>query len=410
MLDSTTGGASKRIGATVIASIPGKRRNLTASRKPSNSGVFVIRTSRPRNFRSFDERMIAAGSELLTLADYERAALAVVSERARAYIGGGAGDEITLADNLDAWSRLALAPRMLTGVAEVDPSVTVLGERLPHPVIIAPTAFAALTHPEAETGIARAAAATATTMCLATLASTPAAELAAAVPQAPRWFQLYVFRDRGVTAELVAAAEAHGYRALVVTADRPVLGLRAGEERHAVREPAAPGAVGAAAPADFSRRIDPGLTWADVERLAAETTLPLLVKGILTPEDARRARDHGAAGVVVSNHGGRQLDTALSGADALPAVAEAVGDAIDVLVDGGIRRGTDVVKALALGARAVMVGRPVLWGLAVGGHEGVQRVIEILLAELANGLALTGARSTGELDASFVLPAPWARR
>jgi isopentenyl diphosphate isomerase/L-lactate dehydrogenase-like FMN-dependent dehydrogenase len=356
--------------------------------------------------------MVQANSEPLSLADYERAAQAVLGERARSYIGGGATDAITLADNQAAWSRLALAPRVFTGVAEPDPSVTVLGSRLPHPLIIAPTAFAALTHPDAEPGIARAAAATATTICLSTLASTGPAALARAVPDCRRWFQLYVFSDRGVTGELIAAAEAHGYDALVLTADRPVLGIREAELRHAVRggEPAADGAVGGAAPADFSARIDPGVTWADVERLAAQTRLPLIVKGILTASDARRALASGAAGVVVSNHGGRQLDTTLSGADALPAVADAVGDELDVLVDGGIRRGTDVVKALALGARAVMIGRPVLWGLGVAGSDGARRVIEILLAELQNALALTGVARAAELDGSVLAPAPWARR
>ena len=344
---------------------------------------------------------------LLSLADYGHAAEAALGEVGRAYIAAAATDGITGADNLAAWSRLALAPRMLTGVGTVDPSVTLLGVRRPHPVLIAPTAAAALAHPDAEVAIARAAAGTATTMCLSTLGSTTPAALAAAVPDCPRWFQLYVLRDRGATAQLIATAEDHGFEALVLTADRPVLGIREAELRHAVR--------GGADPADLRppgasvSGIDPDVTWSDVERFAAQTTLPLLVKGILTAADARRAAEHGAAGVVVSNHGGRQLDTTLAGADALPAIAEAVGDTIDVLVDGGVRRGTDVVKALSLGARAVMIGRPALWGLAVGGADGVRRVLELLLAELDNALALTGARNVGELDPSLVLPGPWIR-
>jgi isopentenyl diphosphate isomerase/L-lactate dehydrogenase-like FMN-dependent dehydrogenase len=347
---------------------------------------------------------------LVSLADYAQAAEAVLSPRARAYIQGGAGDETTLADNLAAWGRIALAPRMLTGAGRADPAVTVLGRRRPHPLIIAPTAFAALTHPEAETGIARAAAATGTTMCLSTLASTAPAALADAVPGVSRWYQLYVFADRGITRELVATAEANGYEALVVTADRPVLGVRERELRHDVRGGApADGAVNRDAPAYFSAAFDSALSWADVAELASQTALPVIVKGILTPDDARLAAAHGAAGVVVSNHGGRQLDTVLSGADALPAVADAVGGEIDVLVDGGIRRGTDVVKALALGARAVMVGRPVLWGLAVAGAAGAQRVLTLLLDELANALVLTGAGAAENLNAGAVLPAPWAR-
>jgi 4-hydroxymandelate oxidase len=353
--------------------------------------------------------MTNADPELLTLADYERAAEAALDGRARAYINGGATDETTLADNVTAWGRLALVPRMLTGAADCDPSVTLLGRRRPHPVLLAPTAFAALVHPDSDAGIARAARATATTMCLSTLASTSPGALAEAVPDGSRWFQLYVFSDRGLTRELVAAAEAHGYEALVLTVDRPVLGIRERELRHGVRGAPAPSRIGGEEPADFSDRIDPSMSWDDVASLAAESALPVLVKGLLTARDARLAAEHGAAGVVVSNHGGRQLDTTLSGADALPGIAEAVGDAIDVIVDGGVRRGTDVVKALALGARAVMVGRPLLWGLGVGGSAGAQRVLEILLTELVNALALVGAVRAADLDESFVTAAPWAR-
>ena len=359
---------------------------------------------------------MAESPTFVTLADYELAAQTQMSDRARGYINGGATDEITLADNLDAWRRLALRPRVFTGLADPDPGIELLGRRRPHPLVIAPTAFAALTHPDAEPGIARAAAATDTIMCLSTLAGTSPAALAQAMPGAPRWFQLYVFSDRGVTRDLIAAAEADGYEALVVTADRPVLGIRERELRGRVRGGAAAAAgfstggrgIGGDAPVDFSAQIDASVTWSDVETFAAESGLPVIVKGILTEHDARLALAHGAAGVVVSNHGGRQLDTTLSGADALPEIADAVGDKLDVLVDGGIRRGTDVVKALALGARAVMVGRPLLWGLGVAGSAGAQRVLEILLAELRNALTLTGAPAAG-LDASFIAPAPWAR-
>jgi 4-hydroxymandelate oxidase len=343
-----------------------------------------------------------------TLADFQRRADTVLSARAQAYINGGAADETTLADNRAAWSRLALVPRMLTGVEDADLSVTLLGRSRPHPVIVAPTAFAALAHDEAEVGIARAALRTQTTLCLSTLASTSPAALADAVPDVSRWFQLYVFSDAGITRELIATAEAHGYEAIVLTADRPVVGVRDRELRLVVRADPSD-EIGGPEPTDFSGRIDPSLTWAGVQRLASETGLPVIVKGILSARDARLAVEHGAAGVVVSNHGGRQLDTTLSGADALGDIAEAVGERIDVLVDGGIRRGTDIVKALALGARAVMVGRPLLWGLGVGGGDGARQVLEILLAELRNALALVGAPSASALDASYVLPAPWAR-
>jgi isopentenyl diphosphate isomerase/L-lactate dehydrogenase-like FMN-dependent dehydrogenase len=348
--------------------------------------------------------------DLHSLADVRDAAEAVLSERARAYINGGAADETTLEDNEAAWSRLALAPRMLTGVTDADPGVTLLGRPRAHPVVIAPTAFAALAHPEAEAGIARAAAQTASTICLSTFGSTPPAALAEQVPEAARWFQLYVFTDRGATRELISAAEAHGYEALVLTVDRPVLGVRERERRIGVREDPEHNAVGSPVPVGTSARVDGSLTWADLERFAADSELPVLVKGVLTARDARLAAEHGAAGVIVSNHGGRQLDTTLSGADALPEVADAVGSEIDVLVDGGIRRGTDIVKALALGARAVMVGRPLLWGLALDGSAGARLVLELLLEELRIALTLTGAAGVGDLDPSVVRPAPWATR
>jgi 4-hydroxymandelate oxidase len=349
-----------------------------------------------------------------SLAEYEREALATMSPEALGYVEGGAGDEVTLADNVTAWRRWALRPRMLVGASQVDPGVTVLGVPRPHPVIIAPTAFQRLAHSEGEVGIARAAAATGTVMCVSTFASEGAASVAEDVPEVARWFQLYAFRDRGVTREVIADAARLGYEALVVTVDRPVLGIRERERRVNLRDPVAdiPRHDPAQAPdmplAARYGQIDPDLSWPDIERFAAETELPLLVKGILTAEDAELAVAHGAAGVVVSNHGGRQLDTVISGVDALPPIVEAVGDRVDVLVDGGIRRGTDIVKALALGARAVLVGRPVTWGLAVDGAGGARHVLEILLDELVNALALVGCPRAAELDASFVTPAPWA--
>jgi len=214
----------------------------------------------------------------------------------------------------------------------------------------------------------------------------------------------------------VAAAVDHGYEALVLTVDVPVFGTRerdmrsgfALDENMPIPNVAAAGARGTLALKDVGALIDPSLTWDTVGLLAADSGLPVLVKGVLTPEDARRALDSGAAGIVVSNHGGRQLDTVLSGADALPAVVDEVGDELDVLVDGGIRRGTDVIKALALGARAVLVGRSVLWGLAMGGEAGVRRVLELLLADLEIALTLAGAPRASELDRSWVQRAPWA--
>jgi len=351
-----------------------------------------------------------------TISDFERRAAEVMPAGAHGYYAGGAGDEITLRDNVAAWQRLALRPRVMVDCSERDPSTIVLGRRRSHPLIVAPTAFHTLATPEGETATALGAAATDTPFCLSTLSTIGAVELAAGAPEVSRWFQLYVFKDRGVTRELVAAAVEHGYEALVLTVDLPVFGtrerdMRSGfvlEEAAAVPNLGAAGARGALTLPELGVLLDQSLTWDDVGRFAADSGLPVLVKGVLTSEDARRAIDAGAAGIVVSNHGGRQLDTVLSGADALPAVVDEAGDELDVLVDGGVRRGTDVVKALALGARAVMIGRPVLWGLAVGGTEGVRRVLELLLADIDTTLALVGAPRAAELDRSWVQRAPWA--
>jgi isopentenyl diphosphate isomerase/L-lactate dehydrogenase-like FMN-dependent dehydrogenase len=356
----------------------------------------------------------AACSRPRSLAEYEREALARMSPEALAYIGGGAGDEVTLADNEAAWRRFALRPRMLVGASGCDPSVTVLGVRRPHPVIVAPTAFQRLAHPDGELAIARAAAATGTVMCVSTFASAGAATVAEGVPEVARWFQLYALTDRGVTRELIDDATRRGYEALVVTVDRPVLGIRRREWEVKLRDPVAdiprydPAQTPGVPAAALYGQIDPDLGWSDIERFAADSELPILVKGILTAEDAELAVAHGAAGVVVSNHGGRQLDTVVSGADALAPIVEAVAGRIDVLVDGGIRQGTDVVKALALGARAVLIGRPVTWGLAVAGAAGAQHVLETLLGELANALTLVGCPRAADLDPHFVTAAPWA--
>jgi 4-hydroxymandelate oxidase len=362
-----------------------------------------------------DPHSEAHRAALFSVADYSAAAAERMPAGPHGYFAGGACDEITLADNVAAWNRLAIRPRMLVGVGKREPRVTVLGRPRPHPLIIAPMAFQALAHQDGEIATGRGASEAGAVMCLSTLATTSIEALAEAVPRAPRWFQLYVFADRGVSRDLVARAVAHGYEALVVTVDLPMFGLRERDLRSgvssstaAVSAAAAAGATGLMSPADFGQLIDPELRWSDIEAFASESSLPVLVKGILTPEDALLAVEHGAAGIVVSNHGGRQLDTVLSGADALGPIVDVVGDRIEVLVDGGIRRGTDVLKALALGARAVMVGRPVLWGLAVDGAAGVRRVLQILLGELDLALALAGAPRAAELDRSFVAPAPWA--
>ena len=344
------------------------------------------------------------------LAEYERLAAETLPPGPYGFFAGGAGDEITLADNLAAWRRWQVRPRVLVDVASRDPGTVLLGRARPHPVLVAPTAFHRLAHPDGELASGRAARDTGTVMCLSTFSTVGAAELAEAVPGGTRWFQLYVFRDRGVTRAMVEAAAAAGYEALVVTVDLPVLGRRDRDVRSGfvIEEPTAvPGltAGGVTRPlplTEMALLIDPTLTWADLAWLVEMSPLPVLVKGVLTAEDAALAVAHGAAGVIVSNHGGRQLDGVPASADALPEVVERVGEAADVLVDGGVRRGTDVLKALALGARAVLVGRPVLWGLAVAGETGVRRVLELLLAELDTALALAGAPRASVLDRAWL--------
>jgi 4-hydroxymandelate oxidase len=344
------------------------------------------------------------------LAEYERLAAETLPPGPYGFFAGGAGDEITLADNLAAWRRWQIRPRVLVDVASRDPGTVLLGRARPHPVLVAPTAFHRLAHPDGELASGRAARDTGTVMCLSTFSTVGAAALAEAVPGGTRWFQLYVFRDRGVTRAMVEAAAAAGYEALVVTVDLPVLGRRERDVRSGfvIEEPTAvPGltAGGVTRPlplTEMALLIDPTLTWADLAWLVEMSPLPVLVKGVLTAEDAALAVAHGAAGVIVSNHGGRQLDGVPASADALPEVVERVGEAADVLVDGGVRRGTDVLKALALGARAVLVGRPVLWGLAVAGETGVRHVLELLLAELDTALALAGAPRASVLDRAWL--------
>jgi 4-hydroxymandelate oxidase len=340
-----------------------------------------------------------------TIADFEARAAELLDPGPLGYYAGGACDELTLSDNLAAWRRIVIRPRVLVDVSNRDPAITVLGRRRPHPIFVAPTAYHGLAHPEGERATARAAAAAGAVFCLSSLATAGPAEVTEAAPAGERWMQLYVFRDRGVSDELVRAAVEHGYEALVVTVDLPVLGIRERDVRSQYAIPdavAAPsvgamGRSGAFSMLEIGELIDPGLTWSDIGELVDHSELPVIVKGVLRADDARLAAEHGVAGVVVSNHGGRQLDTVPAGAEALPAIVDAVGDRLDVLVDGGIRRGTDVLKALALGARAVMVGRPLIWGLAVGGEAGVRAVLDLLAAEFDVALALAGVPNASGL-------------
>jgi 4-hydroxymandelate oxidase len=302
---------------------------------------------------------------------------------------------------------------MMVDVSVVDPSTTILGQDHVHPIIVAPTAYHALATAEAERATARAARDADALYCLSSLATSRIEDVADAAPGGRRWFQLYVFKDRAVSDEMLATAADRGYEAVVLTVDLPVLGRRERDVRtgFVVDSPIpsirAQGYADGVSMLDVGDLIDASLTWADVEHFANACGLPVLVKGVLTAEDAELAADHGAAGIVVSNHGGRQLDTVLSGADALPEVVDAVGDRLDVLVDGGIRRGTDVLKALAIGAKAVLVGRPIIWGLAAGGEDGARTVLELLRAEFDTALALAGVPRAADLDRRAIQRAPW---
>jgi 4-hydroxymandelate oxidase len=330
------------------------------------------------------------------------------------YIAGGADAERTLADNLAAWSRLRLRPRVLRDVSRVSTTTSLLGGQVPTPLMVAPMAYHRMVHPDGEAASAAGAAAAGALYVLSTQATMSVEEVAVAAPDAARWFQVYVVRDRGWTADLVARAAAAGYRALVMTVDVPLLGNRLRDLRNDFRlptglKPANAPPVAAARQRELAvdvlaqaGQFDPALTPDDVGWLADRSGLPVVVKGVLRADDALACVDAGAAGVVVSNHGGRQLDTVVATADALAEVVAAVGDRVEVYVDGGVRRGTDVLKALALGARAVLVGRPVLWGLAVAGSAGVERVLSALTADLRLAMALCGATDLTQLTADLL--------
>lgn len=336
------------------------------------------------------------------LTDLHRRARDRLDPAAYDFFAGGAGDETALGENEAAFDRLALLPRVLTGAALRDLSLTLFGDRLSMPVLVSPTAFHRLAHPEGERATARATAAAGTVLVTSMASTVAVAEVAAAAREvradAPVWFQLYLQPDPGVTAELVRRAERAGCTALVVTVDSPVFGRRERDARNGFLDlPAGlaaenmrglPGAMDDR-PRDIA--MSPALSWADLRRLRELTALPIVLKGVLHPADAARAVTEGVDGLLVSNHGGRQLDVAPATIEALPRIATAVAGRVPVLLDGGIRRGDHAALALALGATAVGVGRPALWGLAAEGEAGVRQVLELLRAELDHVLALCGA-------------------
>ena len=355
--------------------------------------------------------------DLINVGDFERAAAEKLDPGTAGYFFGGACDEVTLGESVVAWQHWRLRPRMLAGHDEWGTRADVLGVEASMPILVAPVAYQRLVDPEGELAMARAAAAAGTVMCLSTLATTLPGEVAAAAPDGRRWFQLYSFRDEAVTKALMDEAVEAGFEAIVVTVDAPRGGRRERDLRTGFKLPEGLGVPSVQAALNSSRAVtieetfalmEPALSWQSLEELASESSVPVLIKGVLTGEDAALAVEHGAAGVIVSNHGGRQLDCALATADALPEVVDAVAGRGAVFVDGGVRRGTDVAIALALGADAVLVGRPALWGLAAGGEAGAQRVLELLRDEFELALALCGCASPAELTAAHVRRAPAA--
>ncbi|WP_101103133.1 alpha-hydroxy acid oxidase [Macromonas bipunctata] len=349
---------------------------------------------------------------LHTLADHETLAQQRLDPAHGAYISGGAGDETTLRANHDAWQQWLLRPRVLKPLAGLHTRTRLLGRDWPSPVLVAPMACHRLAHPDGEHATAVAAAALGVGMVLSTQTSTPPEQVAALylhdTDRGPLWFQLYGHNDRGWMRELLQRVHQTGYEAIVVTADAPLQGVRDRERRAGFQLPAGLCALDLPSPATpgVPALLAQALQWDDLAWLVAEAGLPVLVKGILHPDDAQQAVRLGAAGVVVSNHGGRTLDTALPTALALPAIADALQGDAAVLVDGGIRRGTDVLKALALGAHAVLLGRPVLYGLANAGAAGVAHVLRLLQDELHAAMALCGVTAPAQARPGLLHPNP----
>lgn len=359
--------------------------------------------------------------DVFAAGDFERHARTQLSAQAWAYFSGAAGDEHTLARNPQAWADIALVPRVLRPLAGGHTRLQLLGRTLAHPILLAPVAHQRLAHPDGEMASAYAAAALGAGMVLSMQSSCLLEDVAAAThgdPHAgPLWMQLYVQHDRGWVRELIARAESAGYQALVLTVDAPTSGIRDRERRAGWHLPGDMAAANLSAMAPlppfraapgqsalFDHLLHHAPSWDDVAWLQAHTRLPVLLKGVLHPADARQAVRLNMAGVIVSNHGGRTLDTAVPSATALPRIAQAVDGALPVLVDGGIRRGTDVLKALALGASAVLVGRPAIWALAHAGAAGVAHLLRMLRDELEVAMALTGNATLAEIDRDCLWP------
>lgn len=348
-------------------------------------------------------------TQLLNIYDYEQAAADAMEPAYHAYYAGGAADNLTRNDNRAAFDRIKLLPRVLRDVSQLTTTTNIKDHKLAAPILIAPTAMAKLAHPDGELGLAKAAKTHGLVQVLSTM-STYAVEDITAVGH-DVWFQLYLFKDREASKTIIQRAEAAGCKALVLTVDVPMIGLRRSLARSHFHSPAdmpfpnlmqPDGNGGQELIATMADQIDPSLTWNVIDWLRAVTSLPIWVKGILSPDDAAIAVKAGVDGIMVSNHGGRQLDTAIATIDTLSAVAAVVRDAVPLLLDGGIRRGSDILKAIALGANAVMIGRAPLWGLAVDGTDGATHTIQILREELENVMAQCGCTSIQDITSALI--------
>jgi 4-hydroxymandelate oxidase len=343
-------------------------------------------------------------AKLLNLREFEPLAREQLSQMVYEYYATGANDDLTVRENEAAYQRIFLRPRMMAGIAQRSMQTTVLGQPMNAPILIAPMAYMMMAHPEGESAMARAAASRGIHMVVSTSATTSLEDVATAAPNGARWFQLYLYKDREAAREMIKRVEIAGYQAVVFTVDRPYLGRREADLRNNFGLPAplkiknVPMEAGREGfEAYRASAFEDDLRWTDVSWLKSITHLPVLVKGVLRGDDARLALDHGADGIIVSNHGGRQLDGALATIDALPDVVQAVNGAAEVLVDGGIRRGSDVIKALARGAKAVLLGRPLLWGLTLNGEAGVGHILDLITEEVDLALALCGCRSVADV-------------
>ena len=354
---------------------------------------------------------------LINLFDFEALVRQRISRLALEYISSGAGDEITLRRNRERFDEIRLQPRVLVDSSRIDTSLELFGEPLDHPILLAPCAYQKLVHPDGEIAAARGAGEARAPFVVSTFATVALEEIAAAYADASLWFQLYVHPDRGFTRDLIQRVESAGYRVLCVTVDTPILGVRDRERRAGFHLP--PGieranlkSLGTAVSkmghfeggGNYSI-LDPSINWDTIAWIRSLTKLPVVLKGVLSPDDAALACRHGASGVIVSNHGGRNLDTVPATIEALPRVIEAVEGRLPVRLDGGIRRGTDIVKALAYGAKAVLIGRPYLWGLGVNGPQGVAQVVRILRTELEAAMALCGTPSISRITPNAIWPA-----